>query len=91
MKINDNNEIFANVRFGNLEPGKEFAIREYYPDGSDGFAFLIKGNGDYDDSIKGWAVDLSNGVRKFFDDFDFVIPIEIEANVIWPNKYIKRK
>ena len=43
------------------------------------------------DVHRGWAVDLHNGVLSYYDPGDLVIPIEINGDVMWPTKAIRRK
>ena len=70
MKINDNKEIFMEVRFGDLKPGD--TICDY-----DDF-----GNTRY--YIK-WGIsvvaDLQNGDLRHYEQDELVIPVEITANV----------
>ena len=43
------------------------------------------------DIHRGWAINLRNGVIRYYDPDWTVIPIKINADVSWPTKCIRRK
>ena len=83
MKINDNKEIFMEVRFGDLKPGDTFAIEL-----EAGYIYCIRTKTEYVDYL---AFDLNNGSAIWLKPHDLVIPIEIIGDVKWPDKFFRRK
>lgn len=81
MKINENKEIFMQVRFGDLKPGDTFVD---YDENFDGDRYYIV-------SSAGSVVDLQIGIVRYYDSDDLVIPVEITGDVKWPTKVIRRK
>lgn len=82
MKINDNQEIFMEVRFGDLKPGDTFVI-----ECESGYTYAIKTSTQLVDM----AFDLKNGSVLWLKDHELVNPVEIIGDVKWPDKVIKRK
>ena len=80
MKINDNQEIFMEVRFGDLKPGDTFFD---YDEFDNARYYIVCGTSA--------VVDLKNGAIRHYDLDDLVVPVEITGNVKWPDKVIKRK
>ena len=83
MKINENKEIFAEVRFGDLKPGDTFAIER-----ESGYTYAIKTKTELVDDI---AFDLNSGMVLWLKPHELVIPVEIIGDVKWPDKFFKRK
>ena len=81
MKINENKEIFMEVRFGDLKPGDTFVD---YDEFDNARYYIVSGIGE--------GVNLKNGSAIRYNDPDcLVIPVEIIGDVKWPDKVIKRK
>lgn len=81
MKINDNKEIFMEVRLGDLKPGDTFFD---YDEFDNGRYYIVCDSGA--------VVDLKNGSAIRYNDPDcLVIPVEITGDVKWPDKVIRRK
>lgn len=97
MKINEHKNCFIEVRFEDLKPGDTFAEQISLPDYEEDdyyFRYKIKGcslGEKVFNTYRGWAVDLHSGALNFYDPNDLVIPIEINGDVMWPTKAIRRK
>lgn len=86
MKIVDNREIYMEVRFGDLKGGDTFAN---VTDANDCRPlYLIK---VYSRNGNGEAVDLEFGCMHYYESDELVIPIEMQGEVKWPTKVIRRK
>lgn len=83
MKINENKEIFMEVRFGDLEPGDTFVIERGF-----GYAYAIKTRTTLVEDI---AFNLKDGSVMWLKPDVLVTPVEIIGDVKWPDKVIKRK
>ena len=83
MKINENKEIFEEVRFDDLKPGDTFAIERK--------ARYIYGIKTKTELVDDMAFDLNNGSVMWLKPFELVIPVEIIGDVKWPDNFFKRK
>ena len=72
VKINDKRKVNNQERFGNLPGGATFLWGDLWGDG----ALFMKLCGHKE------AVSLADGFLSQFDNDDYVIPVEIEINII---------
>lgn len=84
MTINENKEIFAEVRFEDLKAGNTFAIEH----GSSGYIYAIKTTRTFATTL---SIDLKDGSSIWINPDDLVIPVEIIGDVKWPIGFFKRK
>lgn len=82
MRINENKEIFMEVRFEDLKPGDTFIIER-----ESGYTYAIKTSTQLVDM----AFDLKDGSVIWLRGHELVTPVEIIGDVKWPDKFFKRK
>ena len=102
MKINEQKTCFIEVKFEDLKPGDTFAEKICNPYNEDDyfFTYMMKGEDLFMPLLgderpvgirRGCAINLKNGRLRCYNPDRTVIPIDINAEVSWPTKCIRRK